>query len=163
MAQIKNVKGYPLDLILTVGSHVDSSGRVSFLGFVQPKQSTGAPWPLAWESSSSSYGAPFVMRFLPTWSMWREESNLPTYHAGNGRGKAGDERAAWAAFNSGGDDVRWRFGSKDSSGNGDVGGGSSSKRWIGMGGLDKVVQRRWMARRRPLGIGSNTHGVGLYL
>jgi hypothetical protein len=27
MAQIKNVKGYPLDLILAVGSHVDGSAR----------------------------------------------------------------------------------------------------------------------------------------
>jgi hypothetical protein len=47
MAQIKNAKGYPLDLISAIGLHVDWSGCVSFLDFVRPKQSTGAPWLLA--------------------------------------------------------------------------------------------------------------------
>jgi hypothetical protein len=88
---------------------------------------------------------------------------LPTYCGGNDLGKAGNEREARAAFNGGGDGVRRYSGSKDSSGSGDVGGGSSSKRKIGAGGLDKMVQRRWMARRWRLGIGSNPHGVGLYL
>jgi hypothetical protein len=37
MAQIKNVKGYPLDLISAVGLHMDGSELVSFLGFVRPK------------------------------------------------------------------------------------------------------------------------------
>jgi hypothetical protein len=95
--------------------------------------------------------------------MRREESNLPTYRGGNDRGKSGDERAARAAFNGGGDDVRRRSGSKDSAGSGGVGGGSSSKRRISVGGLDKVVQRRWMARRRQVGIGSHPHGIGLHL
>jgi hypothetical protein len=95
--------------------------------------------------------------------MRREESNLPTYRGGNDRGKAGDERAARAAFNDGGDGIRWCSSSKDSSDSGGVGGGSSSKRQIGAGGYNKVVQRRWMARRRRLGIGSSLHGVGLYL
>jgi hypothetical protein len=119
---MKNAKGYPLDLISPVSLHVDGSGRVSFLGFIRPKQSTKMPWPPAWESSSSSYTAPFVMRFLPTRSMRREESNLPTYRGGNDRGKASDERAARTAFNSDGDDVRQCSGSKDSSGSGGVGG-----------------------------------------
>jgi hypothetical protein len=163
MAQIKNTKGYPLDLILAVGSHMDDSGRVSFLVFVRPKQSTGAPWAPAWESSTSSYGAPFAMMFLPTWSMRREESNLPPYRGGNDRWKASDKRAAQAAFNGSGDGIRRHSGSNDSSSSGGVGGGSSSKWWIGTGGLDKLVQWRWMDRRRRLGIASNPHRVGLYL
>jgi hypothetical protein len=88
---------------------------------------------------------------------------LPSYHGGNDRGKADDERVAQTAFNGGGDGVRWCSGSNDSSGSSVVVRGSSSKRRIGVGGLDKVVQRRWMARRRQLSIGSNPHGVGLYL
>jgi hypothetical protein len=144
--QIKNAKGYPLDLILVIGLHVDGSGCVSFLSFVRPKQGTEAQWSPAWESSS--YGAPFAMMFLPTWSMRREESNLPTYRGGNNRGKANDERAARATFNGGGDSVRRCSGSRDSSGSGGVGGGSSSKQRISAGGLDKVDQWRWMARRR---------------
>jgi hypothetical protein len=140
MAQIKNAKGYPLDLISAIGLHVDGCGHVSFLSFVRPKQSTGAPWPMTWESSSSSYSAPFAMRFLPTWSMRREESNLPTYRCGNDQGKADDERAARAAFNGGGDRVQWCFSSKYSSGSGGVGGGSSSKRRISVGGLYRVDQ-----------------------
>jgi hypothetical protein len=76
---------------------------------------------------------------------------LPTYHGGNDREKASDEKATWVAFNGGGD------------GSGGVGGGSSSKRWIGMGGFGEADQRRWVARRWRLGVGSNTHGVGLYL
>jgi hypothetical protein len=46
-AQIKIVKVYPLDLISVVGLHVEDSGHVSFVGFVRPKRSTGAPWPPA--------------------------------------------------------------------------------------------------------------------
>jgi hypothetical protein len=80
--------------------------------------------------------------------MRREESNLPTYYGGNDRGKAGDERAAWTAFNSGGDGVRWRSSSRDSFGSSGVGVGSSSKQRIDMVGLDKVDQRQWMARRQ---------------
>jgi hypothetical protein len=41
---------------------------------------------------------------------------------------------ARAVFNGGGDSIRWYFGSKDSSSGDGVGGGSSSKRQIGMGG-----------------------------
>jgi hypothetical protein len=71
-----------------------------------------------------------------------EESNLPTYHSGNDRGKADDERAAWAAFNCGGHGIRRCSSSKDSFGSGDVGGGSSSKRWISVRGSDVAVRRR---------------------
>jgi hypothetical protein len=88
---------------------------------------------------------------------------LPTYRGGNDRGKADDERAARAAFNGGGDGIQRCSGSMDSSGSCGVGGGSSSKRQISAGGLDKVDQRRWMARRRRISIGSNPHGVGFYL
>jgi hypothetical protein len=47
MTQIKNTKGYPLDLISAVGLHMDGSGRVSFLSFIRPKQSTREPSPPA--------------------------------------------------------------------------------------------------------------------
>jgi hypothetical protein len=162
-AQIKNMKGYPLALISAVGLHVDGNGRVSFLSFVRPKQGTRVPWPLAWESSSLSYSAPFATRFLPTWSMRWKESNLLTYHDGNDQGKAGDLRAARAAFNGGGDGVQWRTSSKNYSGSSGVGGGSSSKWQIGAGDPDKGDQQRWMATRRWLNIGSNLHRVGLCL
>jgi hypothetical protein len=148
MTQIKNTKGYPLDLISAVGLHVDDSGSVSFLSFIRPKQSTRAKWPPAWESSSSSCGVPFAMSFLPTWCMRREESYLTTYRGGNDREKASDKKAAHAAFNGGGDGVQRCFSSKDLSSSGSVRRGSSSKQWIGAGGLDKVDQWRWMARRR---------------
>jgi hypothetical protein len=70
---------------------------------------------------------------------------LPTDRSGNDRGKADDERVAWAALNGGGDGIQGRSCSKDSSSSGGVGGGSSSKRRIDAGGLDKVVQRRgWL-------------------
>jgi hypothetical protein len=91
--QIKNAKGYPLDLISAISLHVDGSGHVSFLDSILPKQSTGAPWLPAWDSSRLSYEAPFAMRCLPTWSRQWEESNLPTYHGGNEREKAIDEKA----------------------------------------------------------------------
>jgi hypothetical protein len=113
-----------------------------FLGSVRQNRTTGAPWPPAWEDPSSSYGAPFVMRFLPTWSTWWERSTLPTYRGANDRGKAGDERAARAVFNGGGDDVRWRFGSKSFSGSGGVGGGSSSKWRINVGVFGVVARRQ---------------------
>jgi hypothetical protein len=122
-----------------------------------------APWPPAWGSWSSSYGAPNVLKFLPTWSRRWEESNLPTYRGGNDREKADDEKAARVAFNGGRDGVRRHSSSKDSSGSGGVGGGSSSKQWIGTGSFGEVDQRRWLARRWRLGVGSNPHGVGIYL
>jgi hypothetical protein len=81
------------------------------------------------------------MRFLSTWSTWREESNLPTYHDRNNWGKASDERAARAVFNGSGDSV-WRCsGSKGFFGSGGVGGGSSSMWWIGAGVSGAVA--RW--------------------
>jgi hypothetical protein len=54
-----------------------------------------APWPPAWEDPSSSYGAPFAMRFLPTWSTWWEEPILQTNDEGNGRGRADNGGAVW--------------------------------------------------------------------
>jgi hypothetical protein len=113
-----------------------------YLGSVQPNRTTGAPWPPAWEDPSSSYGAPFAMRFLPMWSTWWEGSNLPTYHGGNDRGKAGDERVARVVFNDGVDGVRLCSGSKDFSGSGGVGGGYSSKRWIGAGVSGAAARRQ---------------------
>jgi hypothetical protein len=95
--------------------------EVSFnLGSVQPNRTTEARWPPAWEDPNMSYGAPFAMMFLPTWSTWWEESNLPTYHGRNKPQEAGDEEAARTVLNGGG----------DGTGSGGVGRGSSSKRWI---------------------------------
>jgi hypothetical protein len=74
---------------------------------------------------------------------------LPTYRGGNDREKAGNEKAARAAFNGDGDGVQWRSSSKDSSGSGGVGGGSSSKQWIGTGGFGEAD----LARRWRLGVG----------
>jgi hypothetical protein len=88
---------------------------------------------------------------------------LPIYRGGNDREKADDEKVAWEAFNDGGDGIQRCSSSKDSSVSGGVGGGNSSKRQISTGGLDMLDQRWWMARRRWLDIGSNPHGVGLYL
>jgi hypothetical protein len=68
---------------------------------------------------------------------------LPTYRGGNDREKAGDEKATRAAFNGGGDSVRWHSGSKDSSDGGGIGGGSSSKRRIGTGGFGVAARPRW--------------------
>jgi hypothetical protein len=82
------------------------------------------------------------MKFLPMWSTRWEESNLPTYRSGNDRGKAGDERAARAVLNGGGDGVRWCSGSRGFSGRGGVGGGSSSKRWIGAGVSGAATRRQ---------------------
>jgi hypothetical protein len=90
--------------------------------------------------------------------MRRDKSNLPTYHGGNDRGKGSNERAAQAAFNGSADGIQRCSGFKDSSSNGGLGGGSSSKRRISVGSLDKVVQWRWMARKQQLDIGSNSHG-----
>jgi hypothetical protein len=42
-AQIKNVKGYPLDLISAVNFDLDDAGASSSSGPAWPKQSTGAP------------------------------------------------------------------------------------------------------------------------
>jgi hypothetical protein len=65
---------------------------------------------------------------------------LPTYHGGNDREKANNEKVAQATFNGYGDCVRQRSGSKDSSGSDGVGGGSSSKRRIGMRGFGEADQ-----------------------
>jgi hypothetical protein len=115
-----------------------------YLGLVWLNRTTEMPWLPVWEDPSLSYGAPFVMRFLPTWSTWREESNFPTYHGGNNWGKVGDERVARAVFNGSGDGVRRCSGSKGFSGNGGVGGGSSSNRRIIAWVFDAVA--RWQRR-----------------
>jgi hypothetical protein len=113
-----------------------------YLVSVQPNKTTGALRPPAWEDPSSSYGAPFVTRFHPTWSTRWEESNLPTYRGGNNRGKASDERAARVVFNGGGDWVRRHSDSKGFSSSGGVGMGSSSKWRIGAGVSGKVARRQ---------------------
>jgi hypothetical protein len=67
---------------------------------------------------------------------------LPTYHGGNDREKVGDERAAQAVFNGGGDGVQRCFSSKGFSDSGGVGGGSSSKRRIGAGVSGAAARRQ---------------------
>jgi hypothetical protein len=121
------------------------------------------PWSAAWASSNSSHGVQNDVRFLPTRSRLWEELVLRTYHGENGPREASDGEAAWVVFNDGGDGVRWRSGSKDCSGGDGVGGGSSSKRWIGAGVSDAMA--RWQrhgsamtARVRP-----NSHWIGHYL
>jgi hypothetical protein len=67
---------------------------------------------------------------------------LRIYCNENGPREAGDGEVAQAVFNNGGEDVRWCSGSKDSFSGDGVGGVSSSKRRIGMGGSG-VAARRW--------------------
>jgi hypothetical protein len=57
---------------------------------------------------------------------------LPSYRGGNDREKA-----------SCGVSVQWRSGSMDSSDDGGVGGGSSSRQWIGTGGFGVAARWRW--------------------
>jgi hypothetical protein len=57
---------------------------------------------------------------------------LPTYHGGNDQEKVGDEKAARAVFNDGGDSAQ-----QCSSGV-----GSSFKQWIGTGGSGVAARRR---------------------
>jgi hypothetical protein len=99
------------------------------------------PWPVAWASSSSSYNARNLMRFDPTRSRRQGVIILPTYYSGNGPREASNREVAQAAFNNGGDDVHRHSNSKDFSGGGGVGRGSSSKRWIGTGG--SCIAARW--------------------
>jgi hypothetical protein len=111
--------------------------------FTRPRHSREAPWPMAWVSSSANYGAWNEARLLPMrYRLW-EELVLWTYCGENGPREAGDGEAARAVFNSGGDDVRRCSDSKDSSDGDGVGGGSSSKCWIGMGGSGLAARRRW--------------------
>jgi hypothetical protein len=100
------------------------------------------PWPAAWASSSSSYGSWNEARFLPTRFRLREKLILWTYHGENGQREAGDGVAARAVFNSSGDCVQRRSGSKGSSSGDAIGGGSSSKRQIGTGGSGVAARRR---------------------
>jgi hypothetical protein len=98
----------------------------------------------AWVSSSLSYGAWNLMMFDPTRSRWQGGLILQTYRGWNGPWEASDGEATWAAFNGGGDDVRWCSGTKDFSGCGGVGSGSSSKHQIRM--WDSGVVARWWWR-----------------
>jgi hypothetical protein len=64
------------------------------------------PWSPAWASSSSSHGAPNVIRFDPTRSRRQGEPVLQTYGEGNGRGRAGDGGAVRSALGDGEDGLR---------------------------------------------------------
>jgi hypothetical protein len=86
---IKNTKGYPLDPILTVGFDLDGTGVSPSSGPAWLRQSTGVPWPLAWESSTSLYGSPNSVLILPMRSRLWEELVLPTYKGRNGPQKGG--------------------------------------------------------------------------
>jgi hypothetical protein len=65
------------------------------------------PWLPAWASSSSSHGAPNVMRFDPMRSRRQGEPVLQTYGEGNGRGRAGDGGAVRSTLGDGEDSLRW--------------------------------------------------------
>jgi hypothetical protein len=100
-----------------------------------------APWLEAWVRSSSSYGALNEAWFLPTQSRLLEKLVLRTYHSEDGPREVGDGEAGRAVFNGGGDGVQWHSSTKGSSDSDGVGGGSSSKRRIGMGGSSAAA--RW--------------------
>jgi hypothetical protein len=63
---------------------------------------------------------------------------LQTYSGGNGPLEAGDDGATRPVFNNDGGSVQWRSGSKVGSDDSGMGGGSSSKCCIDVGGLGKV-------------------------
>jgi hypothetical protein len=85
---------------------------------------------------------------------------LRTYHGENGPREAGDGEVAREVFNSGGDGVRWRSGSKDSSGGDGVGSGSSSKRRIGVAVSSAAA--KWQSRGSVMAarVWQNSHGIG---
>jgi hypothetical protein len=111
-----------------------------------------------WGSSNSSYRAWKLIRFLPTCFRRREELVLHTYGKGNGRGEAGDGKAARAFCNSGKSSFQQRPSSGNDSDGGGVGRRSSSKHWIGARGFGKTDQRQRLVRRRQLDWGQNPHG-----
>jgi hypothetical protein len=96
-------------------------------------------------------GAQNEARFLPMWSRRKGDSILLTFGGGNDWEKTGDEKAAQAVFNGGGDGIRWCNGGKDFSDGGGVCWGSSSMRRHGLA----MVARVWVkfARDRVLFIG----------
>jgi hypothetical protein len=77
--------------------------------------------------------------------------------------KADDREAARAVFNDGGDGVWWLSNSKDSSGGGGVGRGSSSKRWISVGGSGAAARRQHRGSTMAARVRPNSHGIGHYL
>jgi hypothetical protein len=100
-------------LISIVHPWSDGSGRSFFLCSAWPDRATGAPWPPALEGPSSSYAAPFAIRFLPTRSTRQEELILHTYGEGNGRGRAGDGGAIWMTHVDSDWLLRWSSGDKN--------------------------------------------------
>jgi hypothetical protein len=144
-ARIRLAKGYEVILISIVDLWMDSPRRVSFLGSARSKSRASTPWLWRLRGSSTTYKARYLTVSFPTWSRPRGDC------------------AGWTTFNGGRGSFRWHSGSKVRSSDGRVGGGSSSKRRIGAGGLGKVEQWRWLARRRRLGVGLNSHGTGHYL
>jgi hypothetical protein len=138
-------------LIWAIGFGLDGVGTSSSVCSAETERRE-APWPAAWVSSSSSYGAWNEVRFLPMWSRLREEFVLWTYRGENGPLEAGDGEVARAVFNGGGDGVRWRSSSKNSSGSNGVGGGSSSKHRIGTGGSSVAARRRQRGSAMAAGV-----------
>jgi hypothetical protein len=145
-------------LISAVGWHMDGGRRFFPLGSLDRDRAQEAPWMVAREGSSIGYSAQNAMRFLPMWPRLWEELVLRTHHGENGPWEAGDGEAAPAVFNGGGDDVWWLTGSKDSSGSGGVGEGSSSKWWIGA-----AARRQCHGSVMTARVQSNSHGIGHYL
>jgi hypothetical protein len=114
------------------------------------------PWPPAWGSSSSSYGAQNEARFLPTRSRSQVGVILRTYGGRNVPLEASNNSAAWLVFN-------------------DICGGAPASRVVlavaavvGLlppsGGLaQESSTRRRLARQWWLGLGSNSLGIRHYL
>jgi hypothetical protein len=100
-------------LISIIHPRSDGSGRSFFLSSARPNRVTGAQCLPAWEGPSSSYDAPFAMRFLPTRSTRQEELILHTYGEGNIRGRASDGGAIWTTLGGGDWLLRWSSGEKN--------------------------------------------------
>jgi hypothetical protein len=100
-----------------------------------------APWPVAGRAPNSTYDAPNFYLILSMQSRQWEDSILLTSSGENSQGKADNAQVAQAFCNGSGGGFRWCSGSRNSSGSGDGGRSSSSKRWIGAGSFD--VMGRW--------------------
>jgi hypothetical protein len=138
-------------------------GHVFLFDSLSQDRARETPWPVAWTSSNASYGARNEARFPPTRPRLWEELVLWTYHGENRPREADDGEAARAVFNGGGDGVRWRSGSKDSSGSDSVGGAPPPS--VGLE-REAAVQRLdggGVARQWRLGFGPNSYGIWHYL
>jgi hypothetical protein len=97
-AWIKWAEGVFHVLISSVGWHVDGGKLFFSLSSLTRDKASETPWPAAWASSSSSYGAWNDARFLRTRSRLWEELILRTYHGENGPQEASDREVSQAVL-----------------------------------------------------------------